>query len=360
MPSNKFDVQSFGDTNNALSDLQQQISGVSDDYGPAVQDIPELTAVPYAGITDRQQRFVEDERVDYFYNKQSMTVPDGFTILLPDDQNIAIAGRWIRLAANMSNIDEGYIYMGNAVNLAEAMQVRSPKYDDLVVRFEPTFDVDESAGGDFAGSNIVEKGYAIPKTDLVWATQAGGLFPLDNSDELKINSAYNELDASPAPPPGNTGGSLIGGVITHAAPLSEGAEGTGFDVRLHSGAEQEVKNAVYTWRWRHFYFADARAALTEGEIQDIIDMTTGVDHDALRSGRAGTFNFDASGSKYLWFIWNQALGAASSFIFAGLPTTFIQTIPGSSKLNQYGDDSTYYLYRSLNIQTGSDLDIIVN
>lgn len=247
-----------------------------------------------------------------------------------------------------SDLAENNLLVGNAAGLAIAKKLRLPEYSDLFVAFEPSFSV-EAVGGDFPGAAVVEKGYTVPEAVLAWASQAGGDFPIDDSGDY-------ELDGAPIALAGLD--PLTGG--NYQTPFNESDHGAGFSVRLDSGEESVVKTALFYWRWRMFWFADAAASLTPGEFGDIFDKSVAVDNDALRTGRTGTFNFDASGGKYLWFLWPKSFGEASQFVFAGLPTTFNKIDPGFVIPNQYGASTECWAYRSQEIQTGSDLDIIVS
>lgn len=241
----------------------------------------------------------------------------------------------------------GYLWVGDSDDEAVAKKIRIPKYSDLFVAFEPLFTA-LARGGDFDGQSIVEKGHEVPGATLAWASQAGGDFPIDDSDDYEMNDLAIVLDALDP---------LTGG--NYLTAFTEILHGTGFDVLLKSGSEETVKNALLSWWWRMFWFADVRDVLLPSEAQFIVNQTTPVDHSALRQARTGTFNFDASGGKYLWFAWPQGFGQASQFVFAGLPTTFVKyDFPAVQ--NKYVAVTDYYFYRSLNIQTGASLNIVVS
>ena len=53
--------------------------------GPALQNLPDLRAVPKSAYTDKQLRYVEDEGAIYAFDLQGVGADNGSTIIKPDD-----------------------------------------------------------------------------------------------------------------------------------------------------------------------------------------------------------------------------------------------------------------------------------
>jgi hypothetical protein len=69
-------------------------------YGAPVQDLTALAAVPPASRFDKQQRGVEDERTEYYFDADSAAAADGFLIIAPDTGT----GRWFRQQARVNSV----------------------------------------------------------------------------------------------------------------------------------------------------------------------------------------------------------------------------------------------------------------
>jgi hypothetical protein len=229
--------------------------------------------------------------------------------------------------------------------------IRTPKYADLFVAFEPVFTIREN-GGDFNGASVVEKGYSIPTVGLSWSSDSA--FPLTDSDELELDGLPIVLDGSPPVP------NLAGGDYSHPGGLSEIHHVSGFSVRLHSGSEQVVKNAGLDWRWRRHWLVDSTETPDAAWLETIIGSLTPPGGSELATGHACQKSFNASG-QYLYFIFHEDHGPATQFVIGGLTSTFVR-FDISGAVNRYGAglSSTYHVYRSLNLQNGSGITVEVS
>lgn len=244
--------------------------------------------------------------------------------------------------------DNLFVGEGGSVN---TKLIRMPKYADLFVVFEPVFTISDN-GGDFNDTFIVEKGYVIPTAGLAWSSDAN--FPLTDSDQLTLDGGAIILDGTPPVP------NLVGGDYSHPGGLDEVDHGSGFSVRLHSGAEQVVKTAAFAWRWRRHWLVDSTETPDTTWLQAIAGSTTPPGGSELATGHDTTKSFNAA-AQYIYFIFHAVHGIPSQFIVSGLPTTF-QRFDISGVVNRYGAGvgDTWHVFRSLNLQNGSGITVEVN
>ena len=199
--------------------------------------------------------------------------------------------------SSLPALPDGHLFVGEGGSMITKL-IRTPKYADLFVAFEPAFTIRDN-GGDFNGASVMEKGYAIPTVGLAWSSDAN--FPLTDSDQLTLDGGPIVLDGAPPVP------NLVGGDYSHPGGLDEVDHGAGFSVRLHSGSEQVVKSTAFAWRWRRHWLVDATETPDAAWLQAIAGSTTPPGGSELATGHDTTKSFNAA-AQYIYFIFHAAHG----------------------------------------------------
>lgn len=250
---------------------------------------------------------------------------------IPTTEPPSQAGDWVWIASNGDGVPEWQLV------------------DNLdFAAFNPTFNVTEE-GGDFAGQSIVEKGYVIPTVRFTWASNDAVAFPMQDSQELKMDGNLIDLDGQP--PGGNTGGSVSGGLYSDPGGMTESEHGPGFSVKLiDSHSTESVKNDVLYWRYRLFYLVSSQVTPDATWLGQVISGAISSTNN-LRTTRAGSYTFSSGFPGYLYFVWPTSFGSGSFSTQFGSMDFDEFTINGVN--NQYGESINWLISRSQQIQAAS-------
>ncbi|MGM9825727.1 MAG: hypothetical protein ACI3Z8_04740 [Paludibacteraceae bacterium] len=134
--------------------------------------------------------------------------------------------------------------------------------------------------------------------------------------------------------------------ITYTAPKS-GLEVSGTKVVKASGNQQTSASASVAFSHRRYWGSSAEADA------DITTLTT-----ELSNSKAKTIDFNCSGGKYFYYAYPKALGT-TTWKVGGLAFTGYQ-LTEKTITNEYGLPVTYYLYRSIEKQTGSAINAVIS
>lgn len=85
-------------------------------------------------------------------------------------------------------------------------------------------------------------------------------------------------------------------------------------------------------------------------------LVKGLQNSELRNGRPGSKTVDGGGN-YIYFAWPKSMGDASKFVVGGFEATFVRSTV--SVTNSFGVTKDYYVYRSLNTTSGSNLGVSI-
>lgn len=134
--------------------------------------------------------------------------------------------------------------------------------------------------------------------------------------------------------------------VTYTAPKS-GLEVSGTKVVKASGNQQTSASASVAFSHRRYWGSSAEADA------DITTLTT-----ELSNSKAKTIDFNCSGGKYFYYAYPKALGT-TTWKVGGLAFTGYQ-LTEKTITNEYGLPVTYYLYRSIEKQTGSAINAVIS
>lgn len=202
------------------------------------------------------------------------------------------------------------------------------------------------SGGAFSGSSTAEKGYT-GNAALSYGVSQPTYYSITDSYDAKLNGSFITLAGGSGS--GGTGNSTTGGTYVGST-----AEPASFSVKLKSNSNEiiTVTNSL-SWLWRVYWGADTNTSLTEAQVEALTSSS-------LKSGRTGTYTITATGGKYLYVAYPTSFGAAASFTVGGFTTTFQQVSSSLSVTNAYGATTTYYVYRSEDLQNGSGIQVVVS
>ena len=126
-----------------------------------------------------------------------------------------------------------------------------------------------------------------------------------------------------------------------------GLEVSGGKVIKATGEDKTSATASVSFYHRRYWGVSADAGA------DITSLTS-----ELSNARAKSITFDCSGGRYFYYAYPKALGTAAWKVggldFSGYTRTE-QTIT-----NEYGLSVTYYVYRSSDLQTGSNINAVIS
>ena len=134
--------------------------------------------------------------------------------------------------------------------------------------------------------------------------------------------------------------------VTYTAPMS-GLVVSGGKVVRASGNQQTAASASVAFSHRRYWGASAE------ENVDITTLST-----ELSNSKSKTISFNCSGGKYFYYAYPKALGTASWKV-GGLAFTGYK-LTEMTITNEYGLPVTYYVYRSTELQTGSDINAVIS
>lgn len=125
------------------------------------------------------------------------------------------------------------------------------------------------------------------------------------------------------------------------------------ETRPDGSTNQVTAKAVVDHRARIWYGVDELDTPTETMVKNGLANT-----DLRNNYPNGPVSIDASvspGSNYLYFAWPKSMGDASRFLVGGFETTFKRYTV--SVTNAFGVTKDYYVYRSANKTSGSDVSV---
>ena len=134
--------------------------------------------------------------------------------------------------------------------------------------------------------------------------------------------------------------------VTYTAPKS-GLEVSGTKVVKASGNQQTSASASVAFSHRRYWGSSADADV------DITALAT-----ELSNSKAKTIGFNCSGGKYFYYAYPKALGT-TTWKVGGLAFTGYQ-LTEKTIINEYGLPVTYYIYRSIEKQTGSAINAVIS
>ena len=134
--------------------------------------------------------------------------------------------------------------------------------------------------------------------------------------------------------------------VTYTAPKS-GLEESGTKVVRGSGNQQTAASASVAFSHRRYW-----GVSTEADA-DISTLTT-----ELSNSKAKTIDFNCSGGKYFYYAYPKVLGS-TAWKVGGLAFTGYQRTE-KTITNEYGLSVTYYIYRSIEKQTGSAINAVIS
>ena len=134
--------------------------------------------------------------------------------------------------------------------------------------------------------------------------------------------------------------------VTYTAPKS-GLEVSGTKVVKASGNQQTSASASVAFSHRRYWGSSAETDA------DITTLTT-----ELSNSKAKTIDFNCSGGKYFYYAYPKVLGT-TTWKVGGLAFTGYQ-LTEKTITNEYGLPVTYYIYRSIEKQTGSAINAVIS
>lgn len=135
--------------------------------------------------------------------------------------------------------------------------------------------------------------------------------------------------------------------VTYTAPKS-GLEVSGTKVVKASGNQQTSASASVAFSHKIYWGASA-----EPNLEDFSNLAF-----AFSNNRGRTIDFNCSGGKHFYYAHPKALGTATWKV-GGLAFTGYQ-LTEKTITNQYGLPVTYYIYRSIEKQTGSAINAVIS
>jgi hypothetical protein len=97
-------------------------------YGPPVQTVAELRAVPAINREDKQQRLVEDKGVDYRFDAQGVGADDGDLIIVPTTGT----GRWFKTATPAGGVPGAHA-LGGIAHTSDTLANLNSKISDATL-----------------------------------------------------------------------------------------------------------------------------------------------------------------------------------------------------------------------------------
>lgn len=134
--------------------------------------------------------------------------------------------------------------------------------------------------------------------------------------------------------------------VIYTAPKS-GLEVSGTKVVKASGNQQTSASTSVAFSHRRYWGSSAEADA------DITTLTT-----ELSNSKAKTIDFNCSSGKYFYYAYPKALGT-TTWKVGGLAFTGYQ-LTEKTITNEYGLPVTYYIYRSIEKQTGSAINAVIS
>lgn len=134
--------------------------------------------------------------------------------------------------------------------------------------------------------------------------------------------------------------------VTFTAPKS-GLEVSGNKVVRASGSQKTAASASVVFSHKRYFGTSAE------EDVDITKLSK-----ELSNSKDKTIDFNCSGGKYFYYAYPKALGT-TSWKVGGLAFTGYQRTE-KTITNEYGLSVTYYIYRSIEKQTGSAINAVIS
>lgn len=172
----------------------------------------------------------------------------------------------------------------------------------------------------------------------------------DKVGELTFNWAVNKQGLTLSINQGV--GEVSGTSVTHSFDTPITTNKT-FTLSASDDKNTVTKNATLSFLKRAFWFVDNQESVDEATILSATNS-------ALVSSRVMTKTFDCSGGKYIYICIPTSLCSGTvGFTAFGLSTSFVLTQMSGFK-NKYGVNVPMNVYRSLELQNGSNIEIKVS
>lgn len=183
------------------------------------------------------------------------------------------------------------------------------------------------------GGTTNEKGITVANVSLVWTCN-------------KVMVTRNL--SAPVPIGDRAQGPGQNGSYTHTG--ANLTSNTTYTMTVNDGTNTANGSTNVVFYNRRYYGTSTSVGpLTNGEILAL--------SKEFCSSRSNSHTYDCSGGKYIWICYPASFGAAT-FTVGGLEVTFDLTIQSVTNDSSYAE--SFYCYRSHEIQTGSDITVVVS
>ena len=182
-----------------------------------------------------------------------------------------------------------------------------------------------------SGGSVVEIGLTVADVSLTWTCNKPML--------TRVLSA-------PVPSGERDRGAGQNGSYSHiGASLTSN---TTYSIVVGDEVGSASSNTSVTFRNRRYYGVDSGTTLTNPQILAF--------SKEFCAARANTHAYDCTGGRYIWVCYPASFGLAT-FTVGGLETTFTLTVQNVT--NDSGYVESFNLYRSSELQNGSDISVVV-
>jgi len=121
-----------------------------------------------------------------------------------------------------------------------------------------------------------------------------------------------------------------------------------YSMTVYTSDESTSSSTSYSWRHKRYWGPQVADPINDAQIIAL--------SNELSTTRAKSFSVTCSG-QYIYYCYPTSWGAAT-FTVGGLTTTFILTT--RTFINAYGYSESYNIYRSLNLQNGTSIPVVVS
>ena len=183
-----------------------------------------------------------------------------------------------------------------------------------------------------SGGSIVEIGSTVANVNLSWSCN---------------KTMVSRILSSPVPVIDQNQGAGGNGSYTHIG--ANLTTDTTYSITVNDGTNNAFGSTNVSFFNRRYYGVNVNTSLTNS---DVLSLSK-----EFCYGVGNTHSYNCTGGRYIWICYPANYGTAT-FVIGGLETTFTLTIQDVT--NDSGYTESFNLYRSSEIQNGSDITVVVN
>jgi hypothetical protein len=183
------------------------------------------------------------------------------------------------------------------------------------------------------GGSVAEIGSTVSGVDLSWTCN---------------KTMESRLLSAPVPVEDRDRGPGQDGSYTHAG--ANLTTDTTYTITVDDGTNEDIGSTSVLFYNRRYYGVSTDAGPLDNS--EVLALST-----EFAYARANTHSYDCSGGKYIWICYPADLGTATFYV-GGLEVTFQLTVQDVTNGSSYVE--SYNCYRSEELQTGSDISVVVS